>query len=459
MSVSGRHKRLYAALAFVYMLPYIQSVGMGVISSDLMADLRLSPNEMGVLGSSYLYAYAVVQLCSGLIAARFGPRLTLSLLFSVTTAGCLIVASASSLGMACLGRMLCGAGMAATLTGALTVFGRWFPPAVYGRITAWFFSIGGMGSFLATAPLSALNSAVGWQTTFAGLGLTTGLCALLMFVIVRDWPPAEHAPPCLPGSVPANVPASLKDGPMDCVAGRLATHLSASPAERSHDEREDDAREKETPSFGLLWSGLKQAASRRDFWKLCAWYAFMSGTFYAFGGLWAGPYLTDVYGFSKTQVGGILSMGAVGFVVGNPLLTWICENRLRSYRLGMGWACVLGFAGVCLLVFKTDSMSMPTLYVMALALGMAANAPNAAGYAAARNLFGVRLAGAIGGILGFSSFIGGACLQVLCGVILSAAVSGGAATGTAYALAFAPFFLCAAVGAWGAFTMTEGFGR
>lgn len=147
-----------------------------------------------------------------------------------------------------------------------------------------------------------------------------------------------------------------------------------------------------------------------------------------------------------TEAGGILSMGAVGFVIGNPLVTWLCEKHLRSYRLGLGWACVVGFAGVCLLVGLNERLNTPLLYLTTLLLGMAANAPNAVGYAAAKSLFGVRLTGTIGGILGFSAFIGGAALQILCGRLLTVGKSFGLSVPGAYAAAFAPFFLCALVG-------------
>lgn len=420
MNITRYHKWLFAALALVYMLPFIQSVGMGVVSNDLLQSLSLSPKEMGVLGSAYLYAYAAVQLFSGLLAARLGPRLTLAALFMTAAAGSVLFALSESLSGAGLGRVLCGVGMAATMTSALTVFGRWFPAGVYGRITAWYFSIGGLGSFLATAPMALVNDAVGWRNTFLGLGAVTALSSLLMLIIVKDWPQEQ-----------LSVPGHARDGQVKRSAITLA----------------------------VLWDSLKKAARLSDFWKLCAWYAFMSGTFYAFGGLWAGPYLSEVHGLAKTQVGGILSMGAVGFVVGNPLLTWLCEQKIRSYSLGLGGACLLGVGGVCLLVLVNDGLNVPLLYLMALMLGLAANAPNAVGYAAARSLFGARLVGTIGGILGFSSFMGGACLQVLCGLLLTAARAHGFATASAYAVAFAPFFLCAAIGAWSGFTLTEGYGR
>ena len=416
MPITAYHKRLYLCLALLYMLPYIQSVSMGVVSADLMRSLKLTPDQLGILGSSFLYAYAAVQIVSGMIAARCGPRLTLTLLFLIAAAGCVVFATSESLAGAALGRILCGCGMAATLTSALTVFCRWFPPSSYGRITAWLFSIGGLGSFLATVPLAAVNAGIGWRGVFLGLGIITALGAIWVFAVVRDWPPESEA----------RAPAG---------GGRRIL------------------------TFAVLWGGLKTAARLPDFWKLCAWYVFMSGTFYAFSGLWAGPYLADVHGMSMTEAGGILSMGAVGFVLGNPLLTWLCENRLRSYRLGLGWACVAGFMGVCLLVGLNERLNMPLLYLTTLLLGMAANAPNAIGYAAAKTLFGMRLAGTIGGILGFSSFIGGAFLQVLCGGLLVTAQGFGCSQPGAYAVAFAPFFLCTLIAGYSGFTLTESYGR
>ena len=125
----------------------------------------------------------------------------------------------------------------------------------------------------------------------------------------------------------------------------------------------------------------------------------------------------------------------------------------------MGWACVVGLAAIGMLLLANDKMNIPLLYLLTFLLGMAANAPNAIGYAAARTLFGARLVGTIGGILGFSSFIGGACLQVLCGVLLSFGLAGGYSTSMSYVFAFLPFLPCLLWAVYAAFSLTESFGR
>lgn len=417
-SLSAYQKGLFATLSIVYMLPFIQSVGIGVVSSDLMNTLDIGPEQMGMLGSAYLYAYAGVQLFSGLIAARLGPKKTLATLFITTATGCVVFAGAESLVTAALGRALCGMGMAATMTSALTVFGRWYPASIYASLTASLFSIGGMGAFIATAPLSFLNQEIGWRGAYYGIGGLTALGALAVLLVVKNWPA----------------------GPLEGAPGAAQTA-------------------KPRLTLGMIADGLKKAVKLRDFWKLCCWYACVTGIFYAFHGLWGGPYLREVYGLSSAQVGGVLSMGAVGFVVGNPLVTWFCERHLKSYRLGLGWACVAGLVPVGLLLLANDKMNLPLLYLLALLLGMAANAPNAIGYAAARTLFGARLVGTVGGILGFSSFIGGACLQVGCGLLLSLGQAWGYSPSASYVLAFAPFLPCLLLAGWATFSLTESYGR
>lgn len=59
MTVSLYRKILFAVLALLYMIPYLQGVAMAVVANDIMADMELSPRAMGLLSSSFLYAYAL----------------------------------------------------------------------------------------------------------------------------------------------------------------------------------------------------------------------------------------------------------------------------------------------------------------------------------------------------------------------------------------------------------------
>ncbi len=411
------HIVLFVILCLAYIILFIQNVVMTVIAPDLRLDMHLSAEQIGVLGGAYMYAYACAQFCSGIMAARFGPRRVLSLMFSVSALGGVLLICTGSYTVGLAGRALTGMGTAVVMTSAFTVFSRWYPPEAYTRLSAWFFSIGGLGNYIGTAPFSWLNAAIGWRAAYGLVALATLAVSIGVWLIVRDWPPA---------------PPSAASGP---------------------------ALEERRITFREIGRSLTQIARHLDFWRFLVWFATLPGLFYAFAGLWAGTYLQDIYGMSRTATGNLLAMGAIGFIVGNPLLAYVCERWLKSYRLGLGLAGPVGFAASWLLVFRTDSLSLPQLYGIMLAIGMAANAPNAVAYTMARNLFGGRMIGSVGGMFGFVAFIGGACLQVIIGLIIDAGESAGLAPVAVYSRGFVPFLVCTVCSTIAGLTLTETFGR
>ncbi len=405
---------LFIVLALIYMIPFIQGVAMTVIANNVMRDLELTPYRMGVLGSSFLYAYAGSMLFSGILAAWFGPRLFLTIMFSVCAAGCFVFGLADSLAAAAVGRALCGAGSAVVMTSALTLFGRWYAAASYPKMCALLFSSGGLGTFVGTMPLSYMASAWGWRGAFVFLGFLTLAYALLIALVIRNWPDAD-----------------------------TASRIGALPP----------SMERMTPA--LLWQSVKIISVSRDFWRLNVWFSLMSGTYLAFGGLWAVPYLKDVYGMTQTQAGAVVSMFSLGFIFGNPLLTWFFGSVVRSFRLGIGGSGVLGLLGMGAIVYWNGALPVVVLYLVFIALSMAQNAPNSICYAAARNLFGPRMAGLTGGVHGCVSYLGGGVLQILCGLILGWGERQGYAPGNAYALSFIPYFFTAVFSGIAGFTLSR----
>src|SRR5712671_5928989 len=101
----------------------------GVIAPDLMADLRLSAEDIGVLSSSFFFIFALLQVPLGILLDRFGARHVLSALILFAIGGSLVFAGAADLSGLIAGRLLIGVGCAGLMVGSLVILARWYSPA------------------------------------------------------------------------------------------------------------------------------------------------------------------------------------------------------------------------------------------------------------------------------------------------------------------------------------------
>ena len=68
------------------------------------------------------------------------------------------------------------------------------------------------------------------------------------------------------------------------------------------------------------------------FWPMAICSFFGSRVSLSFIGLWGGPFLMHVYGMSRTQAGAVLSMFAIGLIVGSPFMSWLSDRVFRSRK-------------------------------------------------------------------------------------------------------------------------------
>jgi MFS family permease len=150
-----------------------------------------------------------------------------------------------------------------------------------------------------------------------------------------------------------------------------------------------------------------------------------------------------VYGFSKAQAGHILSMLAVGMIVGSPLLSFL-SNRIFQGRkpvIVLSSLIVLILTG--LLAFFTDGLSTPSLYLICFGLGVFSSAIVVIGFTTTKELFPVQIAGTSTGIVNLFPFAGGAVSQPILGYLLERhGTVEGAFTVAGYEDAFRALFLC-----------------
>lgn len=414
MNIRHYQRYLFAALSLVYMLPFIQGVIMTVVAKDVMRDLGLGPKQMGVLGASFLVSYAASMFLSGMMAAYFGPRRLLTGMFLVAGIGGLMFAHAPSLLIACIGRALSGIGTAVCLSASFTLFARWYRAESYSRICGLFFSIGGMGAFLGAAPLAMVNVEWGWRSCFLLVAVLTLCYSALVFFTVRDWPPA--------GS----------EG-----------ELGITPAPRDR------------VTLAAIRDSVAKVSKSLDFWRLSLWFIGVACVYQSFVGLWAVPYFKDVFGLSDARAGIVLSMFSLGFIIGNPALAWFCEKKLKSNRIALGAAGIVGLLATLPFYLFGHLLGYASLILVALAMGMAINAPNTLIYASNRNIFGSRQAGMTSGVMAGCSLISGATMQVISSSLLSFALDRAYPVQTAYLVAFSPFILCYLLSTVCGFTLTR----
>jgi sugar phosphate permease len=392
---------IFWSLAFGYVLVFFHRLCPAVVATDMMTDLHASGAFIGFLSSAYFYPYALMQLPTGLLSDTWGPRKTITLFLCAACAGSVLLGLAPSPAGAVLGRVLVGLGVSTLFVCTLKILAEWFSIREFVVMTGLLMAMGGVGSLSAATPLALVSTWLGWRLSFVLVGLLTAVLAGLVWRVVRDrpadlgWPsPAEH------------------------------TETNTTPIR--------------------LTDGIRQVVTTPAFWPLAVWFFCKYGIFTSFAGLWGGPYLMHVYGVTKGRAGGILSLVAVGMIVGSPLLGYLSDRVLKGRKRTLILASMAIVCLTALLAFATEKLPLPVIGAICFGFGVFASAIAVVGFSSARGLFPARIAGTCFGLLNLFPFAGGALLQPLLGSILERhGRIGSAFTIEGYRQAFLVLFLSA----------------
>jgi len=288
-SQSFRSFFIFSILSALYILSMFYRVSNAIIAPNLTQDLGLDAETLGILGGAFFYSFALLQIPMGPMLDRIGPRIIITSSALVGSIGAFLFACGQSFTAALLGRILIGIGMASILMGSLKVFTLRFSPEKFSILMGTIVSVGTLGSILAASPLAYITSTIGWRMTFIIAGSITILLAFLVFWILGG-------------------------------GKRKKENLVTSPSSE--------------PEIGILQS-IRLVLGSLAFWQIGAVAFFRYGTFVGLQGLWLGPYLMDVKGYSPVQAGNLIILLAVGIIVGGPIAGWLSEKIFNS-RKGVG---------------------------------------------------------------------------------------------------------------------------
>ncbi len=272
---------LVGTLGGAYGISQFLRNSIGVIAPDLASELHLSASEIGLLSSLFFFSFAAAQIPLGIALDRYGPRRCMLTCAVILVSGALLFAWAPSPGWLITARVLLGLGASCYFMAPLALYAKRFPPDRFATVASLQFGLGTMGTLLATAPFAWAVAWIGWRTCFVVVAGAVVAAGLLIALLVREDPgERDRAPPSL----------------RDSLAGILA------------------------------------AVRVRSFWPLFAMHLITYSSFVIVVGLWGGPYLTHIYGYSLTERGNMLLVAVVAQVI--AALIWGPSDRwFKSYKI------------------------------------------------------------------------------------------------------------------------------
>ena len=368
--------------AALYFVGFYQRVAPAVITAELSQTFNLTAAGLGNLSAFYFYSYVAMQIPTGLLADRYGPRILLTCGAAIAACGTAVFATAQDVIWANTGRLLIGGSVGVAFVAMLKLAAHWMPARQFALASAAALAVGVFGAVAAGAPLRILVDMFGWRNIMWASAGCTLIIAFMAWAIVRDDPTHRHY-------------------------ASYAKH-HADPVSQS------------------VWAGLWEVLSYRNTVLLFFLSGSMTGLVLTFAGLWGVPFLTTHYGLTQTVAAGLCSTMMVAWALGTLVFsTW-------SDRIGKRRPLYLGGVIAALMLWSvliyTKLPSTIILTALVAAIGFCAGS-FIISFAFAKESVPARLAGTASGVANMGVISGPMLLQPLVGVVLDRSWQGTFGTG------------------------------
>ena len=382
---------VFLAFALTYFFSALVRAITATLSPVLTQELGLQARDLGLLAGGYFLGFSLTQLPLGRWLDRYGPRRVILAFLSVAVLGCLAFAQADSFTGLLVARVLCGVGVSACLMAPLTGYRRWFSASAQLRTNSWMLMSGSLGMVAATLPVQWLLPIWGWRAIFVVMAVCIALSMLAIRLLVPHWSPDVTERPGLPA---------------------------------------DDG------GYGAVWRNPY-------FWRMTPIGFFSYGGMVAIQTLWAGPWMTQVAGWTP------LASATGLFVINLSMLTtfwlwgWITPGLVRrgieTDQL-VAWGLPLSLLALAVLVLAGPSAGASADVLLAafcVSSTFVALSQPAVGMA-----FPSHLAGRALSAYNLVIFAGIFVVQWGIGLGVDLALSLGLADAMAYQVAFGAFGIC-----------------
>jgi len=184
-----RHLRWYvAALLFAStVINYIDRQTLSVVAPVLTKELNISQVEYGMILQSFLIAYTIMYVLSGLLVDRWGTKLSMTVFVAWwSMANALHVFARNAVQLAGF-RCLLGVGEPGNYMAASRIASEWYPPKERAFINGLINAGSAVGAIVAAPLVAWLTIRHGWRFAFVATG-ALGFVWLIFWVLLYHLP-------------------------------------------------------------------------------------------------------------------------------------------------------------------------------------------------------------------------------------------------------------------------------
>jgi MFS family permease len=175
------------ALIFLFMLiNFADKVVVGLAAQPIMAELHLTPEQFGLIGSSFFFLFALSAVIVGFITNHVPTRHTLLVMAIVWSLVQFPMLGTVSLEVLIACRIVLGAGEGPAAPVATHAIYKWFPDSLRGLPTAIIAQGSALGVIIAVPALNWIIVNYSWHWAFGALGIVGLLWAVLWLIFGRE---------------------------------------------------------------------------------------------------------------------------------------------------------------------------------------------------------------------------------------------------------------------------------
>jgi MFS family permease len=178
---------VFLAFALAYFFSALVRAITATLSPTLTTEFHLNAQDLGLLAGGYFLGFSLTQLPLGRWLDQHGPKKVILAFLTFAVLGCLAFSWADSFHGLLAARVLCGMGVSACLMAPLTGYRRWFDASTQLRTNSWMLMTGSLGMLAATLPVQWLMPIWGWRALFVMLGVMIAIAMLLIALLVPVW--------------------------------------------------------------------------------------------------------------------------------------------------------------------------------------------------------------------------------------------------------------------------------